>query len=199
MSPLLRSLAELMVTARRILVRHPWLYWLIVAAVATGFGLSQRGRSQAIDTERDAWGETVEVVIAVSQHAPGDIIDGETRAVPRAVVPASAVDADDAVASVARQRIGPGEIVTVDDIAPAVGPTALAPDGWVVVPVEESTPAGADIGESVLVVSDGFVIAADAMVVGSVDRTMLVAVPLDQAAIIPAASAAAGVTLVRRP
>lgn len=200
MSPLRRPVAGCLVTVRRVLARRPWLYWLVVVAIAVGFGLSQRSRGEAIEAERASWGNTVDVLIAVGDHSPGDPIEAEVRSVPVAVAPEFAIIASDAASALgrSRQRIGPGEIITVDDIAPSSGPLGLAPDGWVVVPAEESTPSGVEIGDHVMIVSDGFPIADDAFVVGTHEDAILLAVARTDAAAV-ATAGETGVTFVRTP
>jgi hypothetical protein len=176
------------------------LYWLVVGAIAVGFASSQRSRGVEVETERARWGETVDVLVAVGHHSPGDPIEAEVRSIPVALAPELAIAASEAADPVgrSRQRIGPDEIITVDDIAAMSGPLGLAPDGWVVVPADESTPSGVEIGDHVMIVSDGFLITDDAFVVGIYDDAILLAVaPTDAAAV--ATAGETRVTLVRTP
>ena len=72
-----------------------------------------------------------------------------------------------------------------------------APPDWLVAPLRESLPSGAAVGERVQVVSDGFVLATEAVVIDHVDGVTLVAVPPDVAPLVPAASDS--VALLRAP
>ena len=94
-----------------------------------------------------------------------------------------------------------GEIVTGVDVAAPdrAGPLALAPEGWLVVPVLESIPSGAGVGARVQVASGGVVIAAEALVVGYHEQATLIAVPAEAGAMIPAAASADGVTVLQLP
>ena len=183
------------VALRRLLVRRPWIYWLIVAVAAAGAGGSMLERSDRIDAQRAAWGETQSVWVATSDHGPGDPLSAERRDVPRAVVPDGALVDDDGLA--ARQHLAAGEIVHSNDVVALTGPQALTPTGWLAVPVNESPISGAAIGDRVRVVGDGVVLSAAAIVVGHHDGSSLIAVPTDDA---PAVAAMAdGVTLLLIP
>lgn len=185
------------VAARRLLVKRPWIYWLIVAMAAAGAGTSMLERSERVDAERVAWGETRNVWVAVVDHAPGDLLTVERRAVPRAVVADGAADTVAGLA--ARQHVGEGEIVHDSDIAAPTGPQALTPPGWLIVPVIESPASGAAIGDRASVVGDGVVVSPEAIVVGHHDGSSLVAVPSDEATSVAALPAHDGVTLLLIP
>ncbi len=192
-SPVAPSAAA--VALRRLLVKRPWIYWLIVAVAAAGAGGSMLERSDRIDAQRAAWGATQSVWVATSDHVPGDPLSAERRDVPRAVVPDGAVDDIDGL--VARQHLAAGEIVHSSDVVALTGPLALTPPGWLAVPVNESPVSGAVIGDRVRVVGDGVVLSAAAVVVGHHDGSSLIAVPTDEA---PAVAAmATGVTLLLIP
>ena len=75
----------------------------------------------------------------------------------------------------------------------------MIPAGWLAVPIRESPASGARLGDRVHVVSDGFVISADGLVVGVHDDATLVAVPSDEAPSIPASADAGGLTLLLVP
>lgn len=192
-SPVAPSAAA--VALRRLLVRRPWIYWLIVAVAAAGAGGSMLERSDRIDAQRAAWGETQSVWVATSDHGPGDPLSAERRDVPKAVVPDGALVDDAGLA--ARQHVAAGEIVHINDVVALTGPQALTPTGWLAVPVNESPVSGAAIGDRVRVVGDGVVLSAAAIVVGHHEGSSLIAVPTDDA---PAVAAmAAGVTLLLIP
>jgi hypothetical protein len=185
------------VAVRRVLVKHPWIYWLVVAVAAAGAGAAMLERVDRVDAERAAWGETRSVWVAAIDHEPGDPLTVERRELPRAVV---ADGAADAVAGLtARQHVAAGEIVHDSDIVALTGPQALTPAGWLVVPVNESPASGATSGDRAQVVGDGVVLSADALVVGHHDGSTLVAVPADEAASVAALAMRDGVTLLLIP
>jgi hypothetical protein len=186
------------VMVRRVLVQHPWIYWLVVVLIAIGAFASMLDRSGAVDDARSSWGDTAIVLIAAADHHPGDAINAAPREVPLAMVPESAVSTS-RKALVARQNVAIGEIVTNGDVVAQNGPQAFAPDGWLIVPIVESPYSGAQLGDRVQVVSDGFVVSVDAQIVGSHDDVTLVAVPADEAPFLPAAAAAGGLTLLLVP
>ncbi len=185
------------VAARRVLVKRPWIYWLVVAVAAAGAGASMLERSDRIDAQRAEWGNTRSVWIATADHAPGDPLSVERRDVPRAVVADGAADTVDGLA--ARQYIATGEIVHTTDIVALAGPQALTPTGWLAVPVRESPASGASIGDRVRVVGDGVVVSAEAVVVGHHDGSSLIAVPTDEAPSVAALATHDGVTLLLIP
>ena len=195
MSPVASAVAA----ARRILVRRPWIYWSLVVLAALGTAASVLERSDRIDAARAAWGTSRTVWVAVGDHAPGDRLSVEAREWPAAAVSDGAL-ADTAVPgdAIARQHIGAGEIVQSVDVATSDGPQAITPVDWLAVPVIESPPSAARLGDRVLVVSEGFVISGDAVVVGAYDEVTMVAVPWAEAPAVAAADSG-GVTLLLRP
>jgi hypothetical protein len=188
---------HVLVSARRLLVRRPWIHWLLVAAVAAGVGLTVFERIEGIDRARAGWGDTLTVWVTESHTGPGDPLDVVARDVPVAVAPAGAVTSIEGL--LARQRIGPGEIVTDVDIVPTAGPQSLLPAGWLAVPVIESPRSGASVGDRVQVVSGGFVVSADALVIAQLDEVTLLGAPAAEAPLIPAAADADGLTLLLKP
>lgn len=174
---------------RRALVRRPWLYWVLVIAVAAVTGSIAYESVRAVEAERQTWGSTTTVHVSTRPLARGDSLDGltVTRDVPIAVVPDDAVDAvpDGAVA---RHDMGPGEMLSEHDITGAEGARGLAPAGWPTVAIIEPIPTGANTGTRVAVAADGAVLAASAIVVGTHGDAVLVAVPDGDA---PAVAAAA--------
>ncbi len=195
MSPIVR----VTVSVRRLLARRPWLYWLLVAAVAAGFAAELAGRSDAIDAERSRWGESRIVLVADRNVLPGDQLAGAVtkRRFPVAMIPGEAISEIDR--QVARQRIAAGEVITAPDVSERDGPRALVPEGWLAVAIVESPSSGAGIGDRVQIASEGTVISSDAVVIGFVDDATLVAAPADEAPLLPAAAAAGGVALLLVP
>lgn len=185
------------VTVRRLVAKRPWLYWLVVGAAALGVAASMMERSDRIDDARDAWGETTTVWVATKSLAPGDPVLAEALEVPVAVAPPQHVVSIEGLTT--RQHVGPGEVIAEGDVAAHTGPQAITPPGWLAVPIVESPPSGAAIGDRVQVASDGVVISADALVVGLHDDVTVLAVPAHEAALVPAAAAAGTATLLLVP
>lgn len=189
------------VRVRRMLARRPWIQWLMVLVVALLVASSVHQQLVAVDTTRASWGATTPVLVATESIDVGQPLRLEQRQLPIAVVPPAAIDATIGVGdrAVARQRIGIGEIVTELDVAADRGPQALTPAGWLAVPVVESPPSGAQVGDRVQVASDGFVVSATALVVGRFDNVTVLAVPASDAALLPAAAIAGSLTLLLEP
>jgi hypothetical protein len=191
------TIASATVAVRRQLVKRPWIYWSIAALAALAASASLLVRSDGIDAARNSWGDTRRVWVADADHAPGDSLTVTARDLPVALVSDGA--ATDVDGSSARQQIAAGEVVhDVDLVAPA-GPQARTPAGWLAVPINESPASGARLGDRVHVVSDGFVLSTDGLVVGVNDDVTLVAVPSDAAPSIPAAADAGSLTLLLVP
>lgn len=174
---------------RGALVRRPWLFWLLVSAVAVATGSIAYDSVRAVEAERHAWGATASVHVVARPVATGDSLDGATiaRDVPLAVVP------DDAVTSLpdgslARHDMGTGEMLSVHDITGGEGRRGLAPPGWSMIAIVEPIPTGAATGIKVAVAADGAVLAQEAVVVGYRDDAVLVAVPRGDAAAVAAAA-----------
>ena len=111
------------------------------------------------------------------------------------MVPAGAVEvAPDN--TVARQRIGTGEIITDIDVA-APGPAGLIPDGWVAFAVPVTSARWAT-GDHVRVYAAGQFVATG-MVVDASDSQVMVAVPVDAAPALATALQADTVTLALTP
>lgn len=182
---------------RRLVARRPWIQWVLISVFAVAVAASVGDAVAELERERHEWGTSVPVWIASRNVAAGDPIAAERAEIPAAVRPDGAIDGVDG--AIARQAIGRGEIVVELDVMTADGELALAPTGWLVVPVEESPPSGATLGERVQVASDGFVLADEGLVVGFVEGATLVAVPPDAAPLLTAATTAGNHTLLRTP
>lgn len=183
-----------MPVVRRLLARRPWVQWAAIVAIAVGAAASVADAMSELAAERAAWGTAATVWVATEDLEVGDRIAAEAVSVPAAVRPAGAVD--DPEGAVARQAIGRGEVVARYDVMAPGDELALTPAGWLVAPVEEAPRSGAALGERVQVASEGFVVADEAVVVGTLDDITLVAVPPDVAPLLPAATR---ITLLRAP
>lgn len=197
------SVAGTAVVWRRLVARRPWIHWLLVLALAAAAAAQVGGRLGEVDDARDAWGTTRPVLVLTRPAAPGEPVVAAVAEVPLALAPPGAIDpsmAGDTTAGdmVARQIVGEGDILTHVDVVGS-GELALVPPGWLAVPVVESPPSGAAAGDRVQLVSEGIVLAADAVVAGHHDDVTLVAVPAGVAAAIPAAAAAGTLTVLRAP
>jgi len=186
------------VRCRRMLVRRPWIYWLLVVAVSIALAASVFSRLEGVDAARRSWGTTQPVLIAATDTAPGAALIVRIEHVPMALVPESAVDAAQAgSALIARQHIAGGEIVTELDVSPAItGVLALVPSGWRVTSVIENPPSAAQPGDHVELVSDGVVIAAKALMIGVQNDTTLIATPADVAPAVALAAHADTLTVL---
>jgi len=168
---------------------------MAIAAIAIAVAALVADAMAGVDAAQRAWGTTAHVWVATHDLEMGEPLTVEVREIPAAVRPPGAID--DPRDAVARHTIGRGEIVTTVDVVDLDG--SFAPPDWLVAPVRESLPSGATTGERVVVVSDGFVVAPEGVVVGSVDDVTLVAVPPDAAPLLPAASDTTRVALLRSP
>lgn len=175
------------VRVRIFLARHGWARWIIVISLTGGVGWSSHQQSSAVEREREAWGQTLDVVVARSDLEPGDPIEAELVALPAAMVPSAALTSSPADAHV-RQRVVSGAVITSADIATSAGPAAFAKPGTAVVGVIDPLVRWASIGLQVVVTSEGVVLAASSTVVGVDDEMVLVAVPAAEAPIVAAAA-----------
>ena len=196
------SLHVVPVAVRRLLARRPWIYWLVVLVIAVLAAGAVRQRVADIDEARRGWGETRSVLVAREDARPGQAIDAEVRDVPAVIVPLAALPgaaANDAL--IARQGVSTGEIITAADVGRRgyEGAAALLPDGWAAVPIVESPPLGAAIGDRVRVVGDGIVLAPDAIVVDYHDDVTLIAVPVDLAPTVAAGAESGGLAVLLLP
>lgn len=194
------SVRRFPVAVRRLLVRRPWIHWLVVGVATVAAMATTLARVDRIDAARAEWGATRTVWVASKAAAPGEQIQVVATDVPAAVVPPSALAADGSAELVARQHVSPGEIVTEVDVGrDGGGALALVPDGWLAVPVLESPASGAAVGTRVHVVSDGVVLADEAVVVGYHDDVTLVAVPASEAPMLPVATDGGSLALLMSP
>ncbi len=186
---------HLLARVRLMVARHPWIYWFVVAVIAGAVGLGAAQALAGVDAARRSWGEQESVWMASAAIEPGQPIVADRRDVPRAVVPPGAlgVPPDDAVA---RQRIGPGEIITDTDVA-ARGSAGLVPDGWVAFAVPASVEHYAT-GDHVNVYSGDQLVAAG-VAVGRGESELMVAIPADAAPAMTTALLADAVTLGLTP
>ncbi|HUS43923.1 MAG TPA: hypothetical protein VMY16_14760 [Ilumatobacteraceae bacterium] len=173
--------------ARLVLARRPWIYWLVVAALAGVAALTVYGQMASIATARDRWGTTRTVLVASRSHEPGDPIDAEPVALPLAALPEGTLEKIPHGA-VVRQRLAIGEVLTDLDLSSRTGPAALAEPGTIVVAVSDPLARSVDAGLAVKVSADGVLLAEAAMVTGVVDDVVFVAVNERDGPIVAAAA-----------
>lgn len=198
--------------ARLTLAHRPALRHAIVAGLALLAGWTALSWSGRVEAERARWGETVPVLVARADLAAGEMVVGsvERRDVPLALVPPSAVELVESVDAVdagpdqlrvvARRTIAAGAILTGLDVAMHGHPDSLLAPGEVAVAVAERIRSGAQVGDRVMVVADGFVLVPTATVIAAHDDRMVVAVPEALAAgVAAAATSTTGVAVLVRP
>ena len=180
---------------RLMVARHPSIYWFAVAVVAAGLALSAGRAVEGVDAARRSWGRQQIVWMASASIEPGQPILAAARQVPAAVVPVDASDADPS-GTVARQRVGTGEIITDADIT-ARGTAGLVPTGWEAFAMQPSV-AHFAVGDHLSVYAGGE-LACAGLVVDDSDSALMVAVPADTASVIAAALLTNAVTLALTP
>ena len=186
---------HLLARVRFELARRPWIYWLVVAALAGLVGIGVSRAVGRVDAARRAWGEQRSVWVATADVEPNEPIVAEPKVVPRAVVPERAV-IDDPGPSVARQRIAAGAIITSFDVTQP-GPAGLVPDGWVAIAVP--TPASHFVAGDHVTVFAADQLLGDGLVVDHGESDVMVAVPASAAGDLAAAVLAGSVVIALRP
>ena len=162
-------ISALPVASRYFLARHRWVYWTVVAIVVLIATIASLSPLRTASSERDRWGTHVTVVVAVESIPIGAELGTrvETRSYPIALLPDAAVT-DIAPNALARRSLVTGQILTRADIA-ATGLASRARAGDVVVTIIESVVSGANLGDRVMVTSEGVVLADDALVIDRPD------------------------------
>ena len=192
---------------RMLLARRPWLYWLLVSAIAVGIATAVAAAMGDVRRQRDAWGHATTVFMTTRDVAVGESLAGAvtSRDVPTAIVPPAALTIMPAAAT-ATQRIAAGEIIVRVDVVDEQGPLALVPRGWLAIDIPRTDdPLDTarqlfGIGDSAVVLADGSIIAEHAIVVDVTGDRLAVAVPRDVAArVAQAANQRAAVLALGRP
>lgn len=188
---------------------RPVLYWVAAGALAaTAFVLVLRAEAAARH-ERGQWGDTVAVLVARVDLAPGDPLDATTTAVrllPAAVVPAGALGAVPSSPALALGAVAAGEIVHPSRVGrPGDSPlTARLPPGQrgVAVPLPEDAPLPLAAGNlvDVVAVADGTgpaaAVAEGATVLHVAERVVVLGVDADRSVDVAAAVATGRAVLV---
>jgi hypothetical protein len=181
---------------RRVVARHPLVYWCAVGVLAAGLAGSVLGSRSRIDAAARAWGRTVPVWVTTAPVGAGRPVLAERREYPAAMVPPSAADriGDGAVAA---HALASGEVITDSDIVD--GSVGLVPAGWLVVALP-APDLGVDAGDRVRLFSFGSVL-TDGVVLMRGDDHVEVGLPADRAGQVTAAAVAGdlSVALVAGP
>jgi hypothetical protein len=186
---------HLLARIRLMVARHPWTYWSAIVVVAGVVAVASASALAGVEAAKRSWGQQSTVWMTTSDIEPGAPISASARDLPVAVVPAGATH-DDPSGVVARQRIGPGEIVTDDDVS-ARGSAGLIPADWVAFAIPASS-EHFTTGDHLDVYS-GEVFVAAGLVVDDGESELMVAVPTTAAPILSAALLADAVTLALTP
>ena len=161
--------------ARFVLARRPWVYWAVVAVLASALAAAVDVRFTSLDEARRTWGSTRTVLVTRRPLEPGDPLDVHPVDLPIAAIPPGALDDVPGDARL-HQRVGIGEVLTDLDLTAVAGPAARAAPGTVVVGLTDPLSRGVSIGLEVHVAADGLVIAESATVVEMIDDVIFVAV-----------------------
>ena len=172
---------------RRFLARRPWIYWLVVGALAAAVGLGVRAQLVALADARADWADRREVWVADGDHEPGDAAVASLVELPEAAIPPSVID-EMPDPSILRHPVAAGEVLVAGDFVSGRGPAAGADDDTVVVPVADPLVTSAEIGLDVAVYSEGVVLAAEGRIVHTVDDIVYIAVHPADAPLVAAAA-----------
>ncbi len=195
-----------------LLRRHPRLWWLLVVSVALAAGWLASSTVARAEQARAAWGSTRRVVVVQRPRQAGDELrPGDLALVerPRALVPASALDALPDGARLQAPVVA-GEVLVAERLAPA-GLTAVAarlPPGHraVAIPTEPGWAPPVAVGDRVDVLvalpvemagdgPPGFALASRALVVAVDEAAITVAVDRDTAPRVAVALSQGAVTV----
>lgn len=192
---------HLAVTARRVLARHPWIFWVVCLSIAAAAATLVTGYVSALDQARRDLGATRTVLVAEADHLAGEGLRARSVEVPLTAVPTDAVDPDDPAVDGAfvRQRVSIGEIVMAADLAAPTGPAALADAGTLVVGITDLLARNVRIGLDVQVAAEGVVLAERATVVDLADDVIFVAVDARDAPMVAAAARTSAASIIFAP
>lgn len=186
---------HLLAWVRLTIARHPWIYWMTIAALASLAGLSAQRAIAGVDAQRRSWGQQQSVWMTTVAIEAGQVIAAERNEVPAAVVPLDAA-VDVRSGTIARQHIGAGEMVTRSDIS-ASGPAGLIPSDWAAFAVPASVEHFTTGDHVNAYTADEFLTAGLVIAVG--ESELMVAIPVASGPALAAALLADAVTLALTP
>lgn len=163
------------VNVRRVLARHPWIYWMVCLAFALAAAAIVIRYVIALDAAARDLGTSRTVIIAAADQPPGETLQARRVEMPLGLVPTDAIESVDRD-TILRQRVSAGEVVVSSDLATPSGPAALADAGTLVVGVTDMLARNVRIGLEVQVAAEGIVLADRAKVVDLADDVIFVAV-----------------------
>jgi hypothetical protein len=175
------------VKMRRVLARHPWIFWVVCLAFALAAAVIVSRYVTALDEAARDLGTTRTVIIATADQPPGVPLQSRRVDMPVGLVPSGAVESADPD-SILRQRVTAGEVVVSADLATPGGPAALADAGTVVVGVTDMLARNVRIGLEVQVAAEGILLADRAKVVDLADDVIFVAVEAGSAPMVALAA-----------
>ena len=159
---------------RRLLSRHRWAYWLLVATVAAIVASSVRSAMTDAERARDTWTTTAIVLTAARDHVAGEPIEFDSVELPMVAIPAGALETLGGD-GLARQAIMAGEILTAVDVG---GDTSgIAAAGSLTIAIRAYDAPIARVGDNVHVLAEGLSLSPAGMVVDVIDDVVHVAVP----------------------
>ncbi len=185
-------------SARLVLARRPWVYWVVVALLAATAAAVTQTQMSSIAAERNRWGATRSVLVASEPLEPGDPLAADLVELPIAAIAVGAL-IEHPVGAIARQRLAAGEMIMDVDIASGSGPAALAEPGTVVVALSDPLARDVVVGLAVQLVADGLVLAESATVTGIVDDVIFVAVARPDGPAVAAAAQQGIATIIYLP
>ncbi len=184
---------------RIFMARRPWLHWVLVVLLAAGVAAIVAAQLADVRRQRDAWGTTIDVIVAERDVVPGEPMLGTfvVRSVPVGLAPSTVLTRMPGAAT-ATQEIARGEMIVAADIAPERSQLALLPSQWLAIRVVvESDPSASAsqvaaasgparatfvVGDAAAILADGAIIAPDAIVLGVESGVVVIGVPSDVAA-----------------
>jgi hypothetical protein len=175
------------VKMRRVLARHPWIFWAFCLAFALAAAAIVSRYVTALDEAARDLGTTRTVFVATADQSPGERLHSRPVDMPLGLLPSDAVESADAD-SILRQRVTAGEVVVSADLATPSGPAALAEPGTLVIGVTDMLARNVRIGLEVQIAAEGIVLADRAEVVYLADDVIFVAVEAGSAPMVALAA-----------
>ena len=193
---------HLAVTARRVLARHPWIFWVVCLAIAAAAASLVTGYVSALDQARRDLGRDPNRPRRRRRSSARRGTPGTPggHAAHRACHPTPSIRTTASVdEALVRQRVSIGEVVVAADLATADGPAALADAGTLVVGITDPLARDVRIGLEVQVAAEGSSLAERATVVDLADDVIFVAVDARDAPMVAAAARTSSASILFAP